>query len=194
MARKVEFNPDVAVDEATSLFWHNGYTNTALRQLLSAMGIGEGSFYNTFKSKQNLYLLCLKHYNETVGQRRLDALLGGVTAKESVRAFFKVILDELDDPATPRVCMLAGSVTSDVLSVPDLKDEVIPGLEELGRNFTETLEAGKRSGELPVDFQPEIASQIISTFLHGMFRVLGVTQTRIQMEKQIEMLLQGIGL
>jgi hypothetical protein len=34
-----------------------------LRDLLKGMKIGEGSFYNTFKTKKNAYLECLKHYN-----------------------------------------------------------------------------------------------------------------------------------
>src|SRR5215471_206663 len=107
MARRIEFDYEGAIDKATRVFWKKGYSNTSLRDLLKAMGIGEGSFYNTVKSKKALYLLCLKRYGETVSRRRLDALRSGSTAQEGVRAFFKAVLDELDVPGTPRICMLA---------------------------------------------------------------------------------------
>jgi TetR/AcrR family transcriptional regulator, transcriptional repressor for nem operon len=73
MARTLEFDYTTALERATRLFWENGYPNTSLRDLLKKMGIGEGSFYNTLKSKKNAYLECLKHYNETVNLRRAEA-------------------------------------------------------------------------------------------------------------------------
>ena len=56
MARAVEFDYDKAIDRAMRLLWRIGYSNVSVRDLLKVMGIGEGSFYNTFKSKKRLYL------------------------------------------------------------------------------------------------------------------------------------------
>jgi TetR/AcrR family transcriptional regulator, transcriptional repressor for nem operon len=70
MARTLEFDYTNALDKATRLFWKTGYAGTPLRDLLKSMGIGEGSFYNTLKSKQRAYLESLKYYNATVGHRR----------------------------------------------------------------------------------------------------------------------------
>jgi len=56
MARALEFDYDKAIDKATRVFWKNGYSGTSLRDLLKAIGIGEGSFYNTLTSKKKLYL------------------------------------------------------------------------------------------------------------------------------------------
>ncbi|HEV2698253.1 MAG TPA: TetR/AcrR family transcriptional regulator, partial [Terriglobales bacterium] len=85
MPRALEFDYDKAIDKATRVFWKKGYSGASLRDLLKAMGIGEGSFYNTLKSKKQLYLECLKHYNGTVGRRRAEALFSPSTAKEGVR-------------------------------------------------------------------------------------------------------------
>src|SRR5260370_39054013 len=124
MARTLEFDYDKAIDKATRVFWKNGYSGTSLRDLLKGMGIGEGSFYNTLKSKKQLYLECLKHYNDTVGRRRATALFSPASAKEGFRGLFKTLLDDLDDPRTPRVCLLALSVSSDVLAEGDLRKVV----------------------------------------------------------------------
>ena len=54
MPATIEFDYDRAVDRATQLFWKKRYSTTSLRDLLKTMGIGEGSFYNTFGSKRRL--------------------------------------------------------------------------------------------------------------------------------------------
>ena len=44
MGRKLEFNYERAVERATRVFWAKGYSAASMRDLLKAMGIGEGSF------------------------------------------------------------------------------------------------------------------------------------------------------
>jgi TetR/AcrR family transcriptional repressor of nem operon len=192
--RKREFDYDLAIDRATQLFWKKGYSNASLRDLLKVMGIGEGSFYNTVKSKRRLYLECLKHYNDTVSRRRLNALMSGDSVNEGVRAFFKTVLDELDDPRTPRVCLLAASLSGDVLAERELKRCVVKDMKAFSGAFHERLQSAKKAGELPKDFNVEVAAQVLVTYLQGLFRVIRVLLTRAEIERQIEALLTGLGL
>src|SRR5215469_10046484 len=132
MPRKTEFDYERALDRATRLFWRNGYSETALRDLLKVMEIGEGSFYNTLKSKKQLYLRCLQRYEETEVRLRLQALRSAPTAAEGIRAFFDAVLDSLDNPnSSSRLCMLAAMVSEDVLSEPDLRERAQSDLDIL---------------------------------------------------------------
>ena len=194
MARTIEFDYAQAINRATQLFWKKGYTNTSVRDLLKTMRIGEGSFYNTVKSKKKLYLECLKHYNDTVSRRRLEALMSKSGAGEGVRAFFKMVLDELDDPKTPRICLMAGSLSSDVLAERELNRYVVEEMNAFSARFVERLRTAKRAGELPGDFDVDLAAQVLVTYLQGLFRVIRVLQSRAQVERQIESLLAGLGL
>jgi TetR/AcrR family transcriptional regulator, transcriptional repressor for nem operon len=194
MPRKIEFDYAQALDRATHLFWKKGYSNTSLRDLLKTMGIGEGSFYNTVKSKKHLYLECLKHYNATVSRRRLNALLSKDSVKEGIRAFFKTVLDELDDPRTPRVCLLARSLSGDVLEERELRKPVLTDMKAFYGAFSERLQRAKEHDELPKDFDVDVAAQVIVTYLQGLFRVIRVLQSRAQVERQIEALLLGLKL
>jgi TetR/AcrR family transcriptional repressor of nem operon len=194
MPRRIEFDYDRAIDRATRVFWKKGYSNASLRDLLKAMGIGEGSFYNTLKSKKHLYLECLKHYNDTVSRRRLAALLSGASVNAGIRAFFETVLDELDDPGTPRVCLLAGSLSGDVLAERELRRYVVEENTAFARAFAERLQSAKKRGELPKEVDSEVAAQVLFTYLQGLFRVIRVLQDRGQVERQIETLLRGLGL
>ena len=194
MPRTIEFDRAQAIARATQLFWKKGYTNTSVRDLLKAMRIGEGSFYNTVKSKKKLYLECLKHYNDTVSRRRLEALTSKPGAGEGIRAFFKMVLDELDDPKTPRICLMAGSLSSDVLAERELNRYVVGEMNAFSARFVERLRTAKQAGELAGDVDVELAAQVLVTYLQGLFRVIRVLQNRAQVERQIESLLAGLGL
>src|SRR5260370_8977746 len=103
MARALEFDYDKAIDKATRVFWKNGYSGTSLRDLLKAIGIGEGSFYNTLKSKKQLYLVCRLLLEKKKGRRLAEALFSPSSAKEGVSGLFRTFLDDLDYPLTPHI-------------------------------------------------------------------------------------------
>jgi TetR/AcrR family transcriptional regulator, transcriptional repressor for nem operon len=194
VGRRRAFDYDEAIERATRLFWATGYTDTSLRDLLEAMQIGEGSFYNSVKSKKNLYLQCLRHYNDTITRRRWEALLAESSIAEGVRAYFTAVLDDLDDPAIPSICLMAASLSTDVLAVEDLRSYVVGEVQTLQTALTGRLQDAAHAGELPTDFDAEAAAQIVVTYLQGLFRVARVLNDRSQLENQIEVLLTGLGL
>src|SRR5271170_3462450 len=170
MARTLEFDYAKALEKATRLFWENGYAGTSLRDLLNSMGIGEGSFYNTLKCKKFAYLESLKHYNATVGRQRGEALFSAPTAKLGVRALFQSVLDCLDDPKAPsRLCLMAGSITREVLTEADLRKYVLQQMSGLREGMTARLIADKEAGLLPAQFDPQLVVPVIITYLQGIW-------------------------
>jgi TetR/AcrR family transcriptional regulator, transcriptional repressor for nem operon len=191
MGRKRAFDYDEVIERATGLFWSKGYASTSLRDLLEVMGIGESSFYNVVKSKQELYLECLRHYNNTVTLRRWQALTAEPSIRDGIRAYFRVVLDDLDDPAVPNVCLMAGSLSADVLGADELRDYVLTEMRQLQAVLTRLL---TQDEELPEHYDAETAAQTIVTYLQGLFRVARILNNRTQLERQIEALLTGLGL
>ena len=194
MGRGIEFNYDKAIDRATRVFWKTGYSNTSLRDLLRAMKIGEGSFYNTVKSKKNLYLECLKHYRATVINERHTALFSQKSAKLGVRALFKTVLDQMDDPKRPGLCLLAGSLSRDVLDEKDLREYIVGESAASGGSFIGLLKSAQESGELPKELDPTAVVQVILTYIQGMSRAAQISYDRQRIERQVEVLLKGLGL
>ena len=131
---------------------------------------------------------------DTVTRRRVGALLSGTSVKQGIRVFFKTVLDDLDDPKMPAVCLLSRSLSSEVLAERELNQYVVGEMKTFSRCFVNRLESAKKTRELPKDFDVEVAAQVIFTFLQGLFRVIRVLQSRAQVERQIEALLGGLGL
>ena len=195
MARALEFDYTTALERGSRLFWETGYSNTSLRDLLKKMGIGEGSFYNTLKSKKNAYLECLKHYNATVNRKRGEALLSASTATAGVRALFQTVLDCLDDPETPsRVCLMAGSLTPEVLAEPDLREYVEQQMSMVAEIMTARLASDKEAGLLPAAVEPRLVVPVIVTYLQGLWRMALISYDRPRFEQQIDLFLTSMGL
>jgi TetR/AcrR family transcriptional repressor of nem operon len=195
MARTLEFDYANALEKATRVFWKLGYAGTSLRPLLRAMGIGEGSFYNKLKSKNQAYLECLKHYHATVGQRRGAAFFSAPTGRAGVRALFNEVLNCLDNPLTPsKVCLMAASITREVLAEPNLKKFVLQEMSKMSEAMIARLKADQQAGLLPPDFDPATVVPIIITYLQGQWRMALVAYDRPKFEKQMDVFLTALGL
>ena len=178
-----------------AVFWKHGYAGTSLRELLKAMGIGEGSFYNTLKSKKQLYVRCLDRYQATEGRRRVEALMSAPTSAVGVRALFAAILDCLDDPATPsRLCMNAAMATEEVLADPELRARVEANFARFESILMDRLRDDQTAGVLPAALSPKIIAAVLITYGQGLWRMALVDYDRQRFERQIESFLAGIGL
>jgi AcrR family transcriptional regulator len=62
---KKKFDREEVLERAMEVFWEVGYEAAGLSRLLSAMGIGRQSMYDTFGDKRSLFLEALSHYVST---------------------------------------------------------------------------------------------------------------------------------
>jgi TetR/AcrR family transcriptional regulator, transcriptional repressor for nem operon len=195
MARAIAFDYDRALERATWLFWKSGYAGTSLRDLLKIMDIGEGSFYNTLKSKKQLYLACVRRYEETEGRKRGQALMSAPSASKGIHALFGVVLDCLDNPSTPsRLCMMAAMASKEVLSEPDLRKLVEDGLGSFHARLVERLSQDRDEGRLPATLDPHVTASVVVTYLQGIWRMALVDYDRPRFERQIDAFLTALGL
>lgn len=92
MVRHKEFDPDVALDKAMTMFWERGYAATSIQDLVEGMGIGRRSMYDTFGEKHALFIRSLDRYAET--QSRAFAALAARArdGRDAVRDLLSVVL------------------------------------------------------------------------------------------------------
>ncbi len=64
--KPLSFEKDKVLFLAMELFWQKGYEMTSLFDLLDHMGIQRQSFYNTFGSKEKIFIEAITLYSETI--------------------------------------------------------------------------------------------------------------------------------
>ena len=65
MGRPREFDTGEALEKAMKAFWANGYEGTSIQDLMTATGLQKQSLYSAFGNKRDIYIACLKHFDET---------------------------------------------------------------------------------------------------------------------------------
>lgn len=88
MPRKKEYDESVVVSKALNVFWEHGFHQTSVRMLEEAMGINQFSIYSSFKSKDGLFIACIKAYRDKVKQAALEKLIASPDEIESIRIYF----------------------------------------------------------------------------------------------------------
>ncbi len=170
--RPREFDDTAVIEAAMDVFWSNGYEASSTQALCERTGLGRGSLYHAFGSKQKLYEQALRHYQELGLAIQTGILNGSGTAKERLRALLQWGVEADLDPSKRRSCMALFSAME-----RSSKDAVI---DQINRTYVTRLEAalchviivGQRNGELCND---PPALDVARTFLASYYglRILG---------------------
>ena len=183
MARRREFDTDLAVERAKELFWSNGFHATSMGDLSAGLRLGPGSIYAAFGSKEGLFEQAMDRYcDEQTGQ-----MLSALEGEDDPRAVLRGILIGLAemDLETPRGCLLVNSVAE--------RDEHTETVERVSKVFRQVesaiagaLERAIALGRLDSRKDPVALANFFTTFIQGV-RVMGQARAgRAVMESAIE--------
>jgi hypothetical protein len=81
-----------------------------------------------------------------------------------------------------------------VLDEKDLREYIVGESAASGGSFIGLFKSAQESGELPKELDPTAVVQIILTYIQGMSRAAQISYDRQRIERQVEVLLKGLGL
>ncbi|RPE37773.1 TetR family transcriptional regulator [Streptomyces sp. Ag109_O5-1] len=170
MARPREFDTDQAIDRAMNLFWRRGYAATSLQDLTAELGIGSGSLYAAFGSKEKLYARALERYCS----RDAGALIAALESATDVRSALRTALHamaEADLREPERGCFLVNAATERSADSATV-DRVGGTLRLVEGTIAGALERAQARGDLSAGKDPAELARFLTTFIQGM-RVVG---------------------
>ncbi|WP_229072294.1 TetR/AcrR family transcriptional regulator [Actinoplanes sp. DH11] len=192
MARTREFDVGEAVTRATHLFWHQGYEATSMRELAERLGVGQGSLYAAFGSKDGLYRAALEHYRDTVAAVPAHAAgSGGSDGGGDVRAMVRaVLLDRVRVAAEGgQGCLLVDAAAERLPGDPATGALVRDATAAIREALTRILTAAARRGEIPAGRDPAALAGFLVTFLNGLLISSKVTPDPEALAADIEVAL-----
>jgi AcrR family transcriptional regulator len=150
MARPREFDEGQALDRAMGVFWKKGYRNTSTEDLLEAMGIQRGSFYNTFGSKRKTYLRALNRYTDFMTEggpySELEQQEPGLSA---LKALLVKYLESVTGDSLVKGCFFTHASKEHRGEDPEVKQAVLAGVDRMQGIIKHSIEAAQRDGQLP---------------------------------------------
>jgi TetR/AcrR family transcriptional regulator, transcriptional repressor for nem operon len=178
LARPKAFNQDFVLTEAMLCFWRRGYSATSMKNLEAATGLTPGSIYNSFGSKDGLFLSSLDHYIEKVVKRRVQKYLLEGDPIAGIEAYFYDGFHQ-EKGAVRDGCLLIN--TSTELGPHDevVRKQVIKGMKVAQNGLEKALDRAKQSGQIDQSVDSKLRARHLGLVLNGM-----LVQTKISAGQQ----------
>lgn len=169
MADRLHFNVEEALDKMLQVFWRQGFKLTTTKQLAKSASLSEGSLYNAFGGKRDVYILTLQRYR-TQSQFLLDMIERNESPLAGLKLYFQSIAARAVDKSRANGCM----ITNATLERPrDAKiSEFIESVHRDNEGFLKKqLDRAIKLGELKQGTDTRALAQFLQHSVQGM-RVL----------------------
>ena len=134
MSGRKKFDEINVLDAAMKEFWCKGYEATSLSDLETATGLNKSSIYNTFKSKEVLFSLCLERFIAKYGEKPI-AKLAHPDFKTAITGFFDQLFKAYDNPNLPKGCLATMAIIEMSGADNRASNLVIEGMERMRTRF-----------------------------------------------------------
>ncbi|ALL07544.1 TetR family transcriptional regulator [Pedobacter sp. PACM 27299] len=188
--RPTVYDNEQILQKAQHVFWTKGFTATSLEDLLKAMEIGSGSFYNAFKGgKKELF-------RKAIQQRRIAFNQFKAELKQSespinlIKDFFRSIAKS-DQESHLQGCIIANTVVEMTFVDEELEQESVAILKEVEAMFTAAIDKAQKNGTLKNQTDPIVLGRYLITLWNGlnvtrrMYPDNKVLKTQIEMQLEI---------
>ncbi len=165
--RPSSFKHDAVMEKAQKVFWEKGFGATSLEDLLKAMDMGSGSFYNTFKGgKKELFSKAIQQRREAFREFKAK-LAGAVSPVAEIRDFFLSLADA-DHNTHLRGCIIANAVTEMTFLDSELEEEASQILKEVEQMFADAIRREQLAGTVLNQSSPELLGRYLITVWNGL--------------------------
>jgi TetR/AcrR family transcriptional repressor of nem operon len=190
VARVREFDTEAAVQAAMQVFWCRGFEATSVQDLVDATGVGRGSLYAAFGSKEGLYLAALDRYREQLAAPMLAAVAGGRPIRTVVRDVLLQLVEEAVTDPDRRGCLMVNAATERMAHDPAVAGRVRDTLSAMEDALTEALLAAQDAGQATRERSARDLARFLVLTVQGL-RVMGVvTPDRRALRASVEVALR----
>jgi TetR/AcrR family transcriptional repressor of nem operon len=150
---------------AVELFHKFGYNATSVQDIVSGVGVPKGSFYNYFKSKEDIAIAASDvFYSVFLSHLKLENTSSPV---KRLRSFFRFILGEMQRHEYSRGCMVGNLAAEITNETPALRTRVGELLDEATRRIAIVIRQAQEAGELDTTLPTLDLSRFILDALYG---------------------------
>jgi len=191
MARPQEFDTTKVLHKAMHLFWERGYEATSLDDLLTKTWLSRSSFYNTFGSKEELFLEAFDTYRAERKQELQQVLEHG-PARQAIEAFFRKIIPDARSPEASLGCLITNQAVEQAPHEPKIRKRVEEDFQFVEEALTRTIERGQREGSVGSQREARELARLFVVALPGFHVMVRSGVDRSRLEDALQVLLANL--
>ena len=162
------FDEQEVIDKAIDVFWKKGFEAASAEELLTAMNIGKGSFYLSFKGgKKELYEKSLDQFSRKA-MDRFQADLAEAT--DPVRFVKKFFLSMADSPKERQLngCYLGNAIVEMSNVDTRTKNKAARLLSRLEESFSDIIRQAQIQNKIKTKENPDIIARMLINLWNGL--------------------------
>ena len=192
MARRREFDPETALEQAMQLFWSRGYEATSLADLLAATGLSKSSLYETFASKHALFLAALERYDETV-MAELVARLNDARLPRAAVVALLISAANNSIYRDQRGCLMANAAMERGPRDAAARECIARAFARLEDAVARALERARQAGEIKTGHNVRALAVFVVTTLNGLRVGAKIMPDRLRLNAVVQEALRALG-
>jgi AcrR family transcriptional regulator len=159
---------ETIIRESTKLFLANGFRGTSVKEITEAAGIGRGTLYWYFKSKDEILECIFREWE----RKYVDGLIETVGRCEGnfvkkYKAFHKYATEYARDDR--ELALASNTLLNEIVGSNTEAEKVVKEIYEKYRRFVEgMLEDGKRDGSVKAEANPTVYAHVVMAIHSGM--------------------------
>lgn len=185
MPRPRTHDPEAALDRAMQLFWSQGFRGTSVQDLVDGCRVQRYGIYQSFGSKEELFLAAIDRYQSTVVARMVAPLIRPGAGLPAIRRVLDSLVQLGSGSAGGKgcfICNTSGELGRDETGVATRIDRYLTTLHDA---FLQALAGAHREGMLRAGVDLSTAADHLTGLtvalctLSRMPNALGVMQSMV---------------
>jgi len=189
-ASQKQTNRENLLSQGVTMLMQQGYHGTGLKEILDAVQIPKGSFYNYFGSKENFSAEAIQHYiNPFIDQLSGHLQNSDHDALSSLQHYFNELISELEKTEFKGGCLL-GNLMGEIGDTSEICQKSLQSAVHRYRNLLQTgLLKAQQEGTVRTDKSAEDMADLLVNLWQGALLRMKIEQSSTPLKQCCENLL-----
>lgn len=172
VGRPKKYNREQLVESSKVLFWTHGYAGTSLTMLISSLRVSKSTFYEAFKSKDDLFQICLEDYGRSFVRQMIKHLNSNLPVFDSLESYFSSIAQSSDNSSEPKGCFLVSAANEIGNNHPKISPLIRHLMDITRQTLKNALDLAVRKREFEKTLDTERAAGLLLSQLCGLYTLV----------------------
>jgi TetR/AcrR family transcriptional repressor of nem operon len=163
-----ESNRENLLNQGVAMLWSQGYHGTGLKEILDAVKVPKGSFYNYFGSKEDFGAEVIQHYaNPFIVQLTAHLEAADNDALGAIKRYFEELIVELERNEFKGGCLM-GNLMGEIGDTSEICRKSLQSAVTRYRNLLQSgFAKAQQQGTVRLDKSPEEMADLLTNTWQG---------------------------